>query len=378
MQNMIPFSLEVTHLIFVSSDNLVPGMCLGRDLNFYDSAMLTAVNLKAGTKLTDANITQMKRTDLDGAYIDDAKSVIRVISSINTEIKNEAISGVKNLANDFMSGGVTGEDVDEIGDTTEKLIDTLSSHSDIMVNIADIKMYDDYTFHHSLSVSIMALAIGMELGLNKKQLTELGLSGLLHDIGKVLIPIEIINKPGRLTPEEFNIVKMHPIHAANHLIERKLVPPDSYYGIVGHHEKMDGTGYPRGLKGDEIHKYARILAVADVFDALTSQRPYRKPSPPSEAIEYIMGGMGSHFDEDCVRAFLRKVAPYPVGTIVQLSNGEKATVMENFRDQPLRPLVSVMDRPGLCYDLYHDERCFSIVITGIADPNVDTNQMIVK
>lgn len=378
MQNMIPFSLEVTHLIFVSSDNLVPGMCLGRDLNFYDSAMLTAVNLKAGTKLTDANITQMKRTDLDGAYIDDAKSVIRVISSINTEIKNEAISGVKNLANDFMSGGVTGEDVDEIGDTTEKLIDTLSSHSDIMVNIADIKMYDDYTFHHSLSVSIMALAIGMELGLNKKQLTELGLSGLLHDIGKVLIPIEIINKPGRLTPEEFNIVKMHPIHAANHLIERKLVPPDSYYGIVGHHEKMDGTGYPRGLKGDEIHKYARILAVADVFDALTSQRPYRKPSPPSEAIEYIMGGMGSHFDEDCVRAFLRKVAPYPVGTIVQLSNGEKATVMENFRDQPLRPLVSVIDRPGLCYDLYHDERCFSIVITGIADPNVDTNQMIVK
>lgn len=365
-------------MIFVSSDNLVPGMCLGRDLNFYDSAILTAVNLKAGTKLTDANITQMKRTDLDGAYIDDAKSVIRVISSINSEIKNEAISGVKNLANDFMGSGVTGEDVDEIGDTTEKLIDTLSSHSDIMVNIADIKMYDDYTFHHSLSVSIMALAIGMELGLNKKQLTELGLSGLLHDIGKVLIPIEIINKPGRLTPEEFNIVKMHPVHAANHLIERKFVPPDSYYGIVGHHEKMDGTGYPRGLKGDEIHKYARILAVADVFDALTSQRPYRKPSPPSEAIEYIMGGMGSHFDEDCVRAFLRKVAPYPVGTIVQLSNGEKATVMENFRDQPLRPLVSVIDRPGICYDLYHDERCFSIVITGIADPNLDTNKMIVK
>ncbi len=354
-------------MIFVSSANLVPGMCLGRNINYYDANTYAAVSLKAGTKLTDVIITQMKRADVDGAYIDDAKSEIRVISSINSEIKNEALSGVKNLANDFMSGGVTGDDVEEIKDTTEKLIDNLSASSDIMVNIADIKMYDDYTFHHSLSVSIMALAIGMELGLNHRELNELGLSGLLHDIGKVSIPIEIINKPGRLTQEEFGIVKMHPVHAANHLLERRLVPPNSYYGIVGHHEKVDGTGYPRGLKGDEIHLYAKILAVADVFDALTSQRPYRTPSPPSEAIEYIMGGTGSHFDEQCVRAFIRKVAPYPVGTVVQLSNGETATVMANFPDQPLRPTVAVTGRPGVYYDLYHDMKCLSIVITGICE-----------
>lgn len=353
-------------------------MCLARNVNFYDITTKQAQHFEAGRKLTDVAITQLRSAEIDGVYIDTVRSEVRMISSINQEIRSEAISGIHNLADNFINSdkGVQQSDVDEISDTAGKLITSLSSKTDILVNIADIKMYDDYTYHHSLSVAIMALAIGIELGFTNQMLNELGTAGLLHDIGKVSVPIEIITKPGRLTKEEFEIVKMHPVYAAQHLKERNLVNENIYNGIIQHHEKMDGSGYPYGLSDTQIHPYARILAVADVYDALTSNRPYRTPNPPNEAIEFIMAGMGSHFDEKVLRAFLRKVAPFPTGSTVQLSNGEKACVIKNFPDSPLRPLVAVLGS-ATSYDLAKDPDCFNIVITGIID-NVPENQRLIN
>ena len=364
-------------MVFVNTVDLLPGMCLARDINFFEASAASAQTLKKGQKLTDVQITQLGAAMLDGAYIDTIRSEVRVISSINQEIRTEAISNIHNLADNFIdsSKGVQQSDVDAIGDTTEELIDSLSSHKDILINIADIKMYDDYTYHHSLSVAIMAIAIGIELGLSHDMLSDIGLAGLLHDIGKVAVPIEIITKPGRLTSDEFNTVKMHPVHAANHLKERHLVNDNVYNGIVGHHEKLDGSGYPNHLKGDEIHPYARILAVADVYDALTSNRPYRIPNPPYEAIEFIMGGMGSHFDEKVVQAFLRKVAPYPAGSKVKLSNGQAAYVMKNYPDQPLRPLVAV-EGSTVLYDLSLDPSCMNIVIQELLDDYTSNKTLI--
>lgn len=355
-------------MVFVNSHDLLPGMCLARSINFYDIATKKAHTLESGTKLTDVAITQLRASDIDGAYIDTVRSEVRIISSINSQIRTEAIEGIHNLADNFINKdkGVQKGDVEKIGLSAQQLIDSLSGKKDILVNIADIKMYDDYTYHHSLSVSIMALAIGLELGFDNAMLNELGTAGLLHDIGKVSIPIDIINKPGRLTPEEFAIVKMHPVYAAQHLKERHLVNNNIYCGIIQHHEKMDGSGYPYGLKDTQIHPYARILAVADVYDALTSKRPYRKPSPPNEVIEYIMAGTGTQFDEQIVRAFMRKVAPFPTGSKVKLSNGESACVLKNFPDMPLRPIVSVIGADK-CYNLAEDQSCYSIVITGLLE-----------
>ena len=317
-------------LIFVNTNDILPGMCLARSVNFYDITTKKAQTIEVGQRLTDLAITQLKAAEIDGIYVDTYKSEIQVISSINQEIRAEAISGIHQMADNFMNSekGITQQDVEEISETTQKLINSLSSNKDILVNIADIKMYDDYTYHHSLSVAIMAIAIGLELGFNNFMLNELGTAGLMHDIGKVSIPVEIITKPGKLTDEEFEIVRMHPVYAAQHLKERHIVSDNIYKGIIQHHEKIDGTGYPYHLKDKEIHPYARILAVADVYDALTSNRPYRTPNPPNEAIEYIMAGMGTHFDENILRAFLRKVAPFPTGSIVQLSNGEKTAVFK--------------------------------------------------
>lgn len=368
---------EVFILIFVNTKDILPGMCLARSVNFYDIASRKAHTIEAGQILSDMTITRLKAAEINGIYVDTYKSKIRVISSINQEIRAEAISGIHQLADNFMNSekGVSKKDVEEISETTQKLINSLSSNKDILVNIADIKMYDDYTYHHSLSVAIMAIAIGLELGFNNFMLNELGTAGLMHDIGKVSVPVEIITKPGRLTPEEFEIVKMHPVYAAQHLKERNIVSDNIYKGIIQHHEKIDGTGYPYHLKGKEIHPYARILAVADVYDALTSNRPYRTPNPPNEAIEYIMAGMGTQFDENILRAFLRKVAPFPTGSIVQLSNGEKGCVIKNHPNNPLRPIVSILDT-NKCYDLAEQPELFNIVITGIVDNSPESNQII--
>ncbi len=369
-------SEELVFIIFVKSEDLLAGMCLARSVNFYDIASKSAQTFEAGRKLTDVALTQLRAAEIDGVYVDTVRSEVRTVSSINQEIRTEAITGIHNLADNFMSDkGVQQKDVDEIGETADKLISSLSSKKDILVNIADIKMYDDYTFHHSLSVSIMALAIGIELGLNNQMLNELGTAGLLHDIGKVSVPIEIITKPGRLTNEEFDVVRMHPVYAAQHLGERHLVNENVYKGIIQHHEKINGTGYPYKLAGDQIHPYARILSVADVYDALTSNRPYRIPNPPNEAIEFIMAGVGTQFDEGVVKAFLRKVAPFPTGSEVQLSNGETACVLKNYPDAPLRPYVSV-NGANKCYDLAKDEDCYSIVITGLLDKDINSSSLI--
>ena len=364
-------------MVFVRSEELLPGMCLARDIHFYEESAASSIVVKTGQKLTDVQITQLCSAKIDGAYIDTVRSEVRVISSINQQIRKEAIANIHSLADNFIdsSKGVQKRDIESVDATTQNLIDSLSSQKDILINIADIKMYDDYTYHHCLSVAIMSIAIGMELGLTNDMLKDLGLAGLLHDIGKVAIPIEIINKPGRLTSEEFDTVKMHPVHAAKHLQERQLVNENVYRGIVGHHEKLDGSGYPNHLKGDEIHPYARILAVADVYDALTSNRPYRIPSPPNEAIELVMGSIDTHFDERIVKAFLRKVAPFPTGSKVKLSNGEIAYVMKNYPDQPLRPMIALIGADRV-YDLSYDMNCMNIVITELLDENKGGRSLI--
>lgn len=359
-------------MISLSVNELVPGMCVDRDVNFYDAAVRTAMCIRRGEKLTDVSITKMKDNGIPSVYIDDKHSEFHILSAVNHEIKTDAVNNLRSLSENFMdsSKGVTKNDITAVSGTTESLINALADKKDIMINIADIKMYDDYTFHHCLSVAILSIAIAMELGLSKQEQYEIGLAGLLHDIGKVSIPIEIINKNGRLTDEEFAIVKMHPIHAATHLKERNLVPHNSYLGIIAHHERWDGNGYPFKLAGTAIPYYARILAVADVYDALTSNRPYRIPSPPSEAIEFIMGGIGTHFDDEVVNAFLHKIAPYPIGSRVALSNGHDATVIKNASDHPLRPLVKVEDTEKVI-DMNEDISSYNIVITGLSNDEKD-------
>ena len=189
---------------------------------------------------------------------------------------------------------------------------------------------------------------------------EIGISGLLHDVGKSKIPKEILNKPDRLTDEEFHQMKYHSLYGYKILEESKGFSNAIKSGVLQHHEKMNGAGYPMAVGGDKIHPFARIISVADVFDALVTTRPYKKAFPKRDAIEIIMT-MTADLDMQALTSFLKTVILYPVDSIVKLSTGEYAKVVENTTEYPLRPKV-VACESGVVYDLQNDLSCQNILI----------------
>lgn len=355
-------------MIFLPTPQLIPGMVISRDIKLYNHDDYTILWLRRGEALTESYIRRMHLCGFAGAYINDGvNDDVELEGGINEELKIKAVASIKQLYINFkgQSDAVVLKQIDSVGEVTENLIEDIARNSQFMTNIIDLKMYDDYTYHHSLSVAVLAIAMGMTMNYGMPKLYELGLCAMLHDIGKLDVPLDILNKPGRLTPQEFEQVKRHPLYAAEYFKGKNMIPVSTYEGILSHHERFDGSGYPYGLSGTDIPEFARILAIADVYDALTSNRPYRRPNLPSEAIEYIMGGMGTFFDEEYVRVFLRKVAPYPVGTCVRLSNGIVGVVVNNHESQPLRPVVRNVEDEALRYDLLDDPGLRSVVITGL-------------
>ncbi|MDR1193308.1 MAG: HD-GYP domain-containing protein [Peptococcaceae bacterium] len=249
--------------------------------------------------------------------------------------------------------------VKQVDMAVQHLVLNLTKDKRALVNIRDLKSFDDYTYHHSLSVTVLAVAIAQEMGMSSKNLNLIGKCGMLHDIGKTAIPIEIINKKAKLSDDEFSLIQNHSPEGYYYLARRHIGAEELWEAVMFHHEKFDGSGYPKGLKEEEIPLMSRIISVADVYDALTSNRPYRMPMQPAEAVEYIMAGVGTSFDYDVVVAFINKLELYPLGSFVELSNGKIAVVLSN--DFPLRPVVQMMDT-GEIFDLYNDWRHLSLTI----------------
>ena len=343
-------------------------MVLARDLYGVDSFTSKIVMLRADQVLTLSHITKLISLDIQGAYIHDNENTIEP-KIVKNELKQEVLAQVKEIydisekASEYLYIG----NIEHANKALEKLIDTIVNTEHLYVDLASLRMYDDCTYNHSLGVTVISIAIGKSLGISRKCLSELALCALLHDIGKMQVPIEIIQKPGRLTKEEFEIVKKHPENGFVTLKKKNLVSDLVLEGIVSHHERVDGTGYPNKTAGKKIPLFGRIIACADVYDALTAQRPYRTSSKPTEAIEYIMGSSGRQFDRGVVRGFLKCISPYPVGSCVQLSNGDIAVVVEQNSQNPLRPTIFLMDDPTVFINLYTDRNYYSVVITGLAE-----------
>jgi HD-GYP domain-containing protein (c-di-GMP phosphodiesterase class II) len=184
--------------------------------------------------------------------------------------------------------------------------------------------------------------MGVHLGFSNSLVESLAIAALNHDIGKMRIPLEILNKTDNLTPEELQIIMKHPALGVEYYARTGKLDPIIEKGILQHHECYDGSGYPEGLKHDRISQVSRIIALADVFDAITSKHIYKEAYLPSEAMEYIMANSGIHFDPELVKLFIRKVAPYPVGMSVRLSNGLVGIVAETFENFTMRPRVKII------------------------------------
>lgn len=372
---------------FVPIDQLREGMRLDRDVYLYDYKTCKVAMLRSGQVLTSAYIQKLDELQILGAYIhsDDMQEeqtfpkISSVRSPIRKILKEEAITSLENVYQMFDKNAqsINITHINQTLNVSKQLVTALKNNKNIELSISNLKLYDDYTYNHSLGVSILAIAIGISMNLRTTELYDLGLCALLHDIGKMSVPIEIISKPAKLTAEEFEIVKTHPYKGAEFFLKHHLVSKKICAGILTHHEKYDGTGYPNGLKGDAIPLFGRIIAVADVYDALTSVRPYRKPSSPTEVLEYIMGGSGTAFDLKIVEAFLKKVSPYPVGSCVRLTNGEVAIVVAQNVRHPLRPQIRLLSKPDETLDLYNDFNYLSLVIENacnIATDDIEENE----
>lgn len=223
----------------------------------------------------------------------------------------------------------------------EEISDSVSRNPGALISLARIKTADDYTYMHSVAVCAMMVNLAKQLGLDDLQTRLAGMAGLLHDLGKVMIPIEVLNKPGKLTDAEFAVIKTHPTEGHRLLLLNSQVDPLVLDACLYHHEKMDGSGYPKGLKGDEISLMAKMNAVCDVYDAITSNRPYKAGWDPAESLRKMAEWANGHFDGKVFQAFVKSLGIYPIGSLVKLTSGRLGVVVSQTTKSLTTPCVKV-------------------------------------
>jgi HD-GYP domain-containing protein (c-di-GMP phosphodiesterase class II) len=333
---------------------LVPIQCvkenfkLARDIYDNNGKML----LKSGTILKDAVIKKIENLNIFSLYVIDEYSENIIEEVIGPEIRRKTIGTIKDVYGSLIENSDTSlnyssnsaeDEFQSILYIAKELVDEILSRKEIMLNLVDIKSISNYMYQHSVNVAIISLIMGIKLNLHKFDLLDLGVGALLHDFGTVFIPEEILNKKDKLNEQEYEIVKKHTTIGYDFLGKSFQIPLSSTLVSLQHHERIGGQGYPEGKDGDNISKFAKIVAIADTYDALTSDRPYRKAMSPNEALEYIMANGGIEFDYNLVKVFLKTVIPYPEGTIVRLTNGEIAIVKKVNLNTPLRPELKILE-----------------------------------
>ncbi len=227
-----------------------------------------------------------------------------------------------------------------LGELIGDMSDSVARNPHALISVARIKHKDEYTYLHSVAVAALMVALARRYGCTEEQVHTAGLAGLLHDLGKAMMPDSILNKPGRLTPEEFEVMRSHPAEGFKLLQQWEGIPEGVLEVCLHHHERMDGAGYPFGLIGEQTGLFARMGSICDVYDAITSNRPYKKGWDPAESLKQMSGWKG-HFDPELFRLFVHMLGIYPVGSLVRLSDEHLAVVIEQGTGSLLQPRLSV-------------------------------------
>ncbi|MDH5300839.1 MAG: HD-GYP domain-containing protein [Gammaproteobacteria bacterium] len=252
-------------------------------------------------------------------------------------VHSEAQSAIKHIMADARMGKqMNATQVDKV---VSKLTQSILRNKDAVLSLDLIRHRDQYTFEHSVSVAVLLIAFGTELGLSEEKIHHLGMGGLLHDIGKTKIPDGILNKPGKLSDSEFGIVKNHVDYGVQILSGLQGLSSEAISITQQHHERIDGSGYPNRLSGDQISLFGQMAAIADVYDAIASDRCYHRGEPPSSVLKKMLEWSKHHFDENLVHRFIHTVGIYPVGSLVQIEDGHLAVVIERGEKGLLYPVV---------------------------------------
>lgn len=310
--------------------------------------------LQEGMKVTPRIIQRLQQLNIQYVYIDDVISKgIEVKDSIPPKIRTQAVKHIETSFKELKK--FKGTDITYCLEKSSKdftniinsLMDSIFNNEDMLTVLSDAFIYDEYIYQHSLQVAIYSISIAHEMHYNAEEVRQIGVGAMLHDVGKMLIPQEILQKPSRLSDEEYVTMQKHTQFGFDILRNLHTISLLSAHCAFQHHERLDGSGYPRGLVDFEIHPYAKIIAVADVFDAVTSKRVYRNKMLPSEGLDIIQQGSGTLYEKTVVDAFRRVIAAYPNGSVVLLSDGSRGIISKQEQRNTMRPHVRVFEKDGV-------------------------------
>ncbi|WP_019243810.1 MULTISPECIES: HD-GYP domain-containing protein [Bacillus] len=334
----------------ISTNHVIPKSILGKTIYNERNKVL----LNEGVVLSESLVTRLIELGVLYVYIEDPKSEnINPENTVSERLRFEAIESIESIFLESDKKGTQAaksyifeKNSKQLMGLIRGIMKEMTAEKGLLTILADVYTHDSYIFTHSYNVTLYALAIGMELKLNPKQLEILGLGSILHDVGKMKVSQKILLKPGKLTEEEYEEIKTHAEEGFQILKEVNTVPLLVAHCAYQHHERIDGSGYPRGLKDKDIHFFAKILAVADVFDAVTSNRVYRKALLPHEGLEILYSGSGTLFDTEIIEAFRKAVAIYPIGLTVKLNDKRIGIVSKQNHGISDRPVVRIIKDNG--------------------------------
>jgi len=299
------------------------------------------VLLRAGTVLTPAYIEALIRKGYTTIYLrDELVPDVEIDDAITEQTRVKATA----IAKETLERTSQGQPVEthKVRSVVEDILHEVAANPDLVVGLSNLRTYNEYTFVHSVNVCVLSLLVAQGAGFGRGELVKLGIGAMLHDVGKIKVPKEILEKPGALTEAEFERIKQHPLDGYEMIRNNGDIHLLSAHVALQHHERMDGSGYPRSLKGLDIHQFGRIAAIADIFDAVTSDRVYRSKVPPHEAAALLLSMSGIKLDAVYVRKLLQRVAIYPNGSIVRLNNGKLGVVFRQEPGLPERPVIRVV------------------------------------
>nr|WP_300004945.1 HD-GYP domain-containing protein [Tissierella sp.] len=310
--------------------------------------------------LSASSINKLKSLGCLSIYIKDRYTEETIEEIIKPETMSRIHSIQKNLKNIIIDFNYTNkidskklnENVKDINEIINEIVSDVIFNKNILENLISISTYDDYTMNHSLNVMMLSTVIARDKNFTMKEIKKLAIGCIFHDIGKTFIPIEIINKPGKLTNVEFEIVKTHCEKGYEFLKNYTDLHMSSINIALNHHEREDGSGYPRNLPGEEIPLFSKIASICDVFDALISDRPYRRAAPINEAMEYLFAAGGNEFSVDTIKTFARSINVFPKDTLVSLSDGREGIIYESNNKIHSRPKVKIHAEKNKEVDAY--------------------------
>ncbi len=351
-----------TNLVKVEIDKLAPGMFVSA-IEQGKKIDLTS----PGRVSSDTAITKLKASKVDFVWVDASRSAkgVKVVAyqepqeqqaaeeelksapkkhhsrAISQKRAKKLIVEAKGLVHKMLEQTKANQELDleKVADLSDEMIDSILYAPDAIRCMAALRKKDTYLLEHSINVALLLVTFGKSLDLSREELKALSIGGLIHDIGKTKVKNSVLHKPGKLTPEEFEHIKLHQVYAQQMLKTMDNLDPISRNVCLMHHEKLDGTGYPMGLSAEQLPIYGRMSSIVDIYDALTADRVYKPGMSSSAAFKILLKMTPNHLDNDLVYKFINCIGIYPVGSLVELSDGRVGIVWTGNDNQPLKPEV---------------------------------------